>query len=157
MIRGIHHVAVHVHDLDRMAAFYKSAFGFEPANAEFAWSGTADIDRLIGVPGSAARTVMLRAGNCFFELFEFSAPAPRSARPLAPYDKGYTHFCVEVTNISQEFARLSSLGMVFAHRAPIDAGDLTAIYGRDPEGNIIEIMQTTPTHAYALNNLPPAA
>jgi glyoxylase I family protein len=29
MINCIHHVAVHVHDVDRMTRFYKGAFGFE--------------------------------------------------------------------------------------------------------------------------------
>ena len=29
MIRGIHHVGVHVRDLDRMIRFYREAFGFE--------------------------------------------------------------------------------------------------------------------------------
>ena len=29
VITGIHHVAVHVRDLDRMLKFYSEAFGFE--------------------------------------------------------------------------------------------------------------------------------
>ena len=29
MINCIHHVAVHIHDLDRRTRFYKGAFGFE--------------------------------------------------------------------------------------------------------------------------------
>ena len=157
MIRGIHHVAVHVRDLDRMIGFYKAAFGFENVSAEITWNNNEAIDRLIDVPGSAARAVMLKAGNCFFELFEYSAPAPQSTRPLAPYDKGYTHVCVEVTNIVQECARLRGLGMNFSQPAPIEAGELTAIYGRDPEGNIIEIMQTAPTHAFSMDRLSPAA
>ena len=157
MIRGIHHVAVHVHDLDRMIAFYKAAFGFEIVGEAFAWAKDEMIDRIIDVPQSAARGAMLKAGNCYMELFEFSKPPPHSDRPLAPYDKGYTHFCVDVTDIEQEFERLSRLGMGFGQPRPIDAGHVKSIYGRDPEGNIIEIQETAPTADFAMSRLTPAA
>ena len=75
MIRGIHHVAVHVRDLDRMIEFYRDAFGFEVVGEEFSWRDTPWLDQLLDVPGSAARGAMLRAGSCYMELFEFSAPA----------------------------------------------------------------------------------
>ena len=37
MIRGIHHVAVHVLDVDRMLKFYREAFGFELVGEPFGW------------------------------------------------------------------------------------------------------------------------
>ena len=37
MIRGIHHVGVHVRDLDRMIRFYREAFGFELVGEPFGW------------------------------------------------------------------------------------------------------------------------
>lgn len=155
MIRGIHHVGVHVRDLDRMVKFYQEAFGFERADDEFSWRDTALIDQLIDVPGSAARGVMLRAGTCYLELFQFSAPDPVSTRPLRPFDKGYTHFCVDVTDIEKEFERLRALGMTFGHSAPLDVGHVKSIYGRDPEGNVIEIQQTEKNCNFPLSALPP--
>ena len=113
MIRGIHHVAVHVRDLDRMIKFYRDAFGFEVVGEEFSWRDTPMLDQLLDVPGSAARGAMLRAGSCYMELFEFSAPQPGSTRPLRPFDKGYTHFCVDVTDIEQEYERLTNAGHDF--------------------------------------------
>ena len=154
MIRGIHHVAVHVRDLDRMIKFYRDAFGFEVVGEEFSWSDTPMLDQLLDVPGSAARGAMLRAGTCYLELFEFSAPQPVSTRPLRPFDKGYTHFCVDVTDIEQEYERLQSLGMTFGHPHPLDAGHVKSIYGRDPEGNVIEIQQTAPDCSFRLDKLP---
>ena len=155
MIRGIHHVAVHVHDLDRMAKFYKDAFGFEIVGDGFSWSDTEIIDQIMDERGTAARGCMLRAGTCYLELFEFSAPKPVSTRPLRPYDKGYTHFCVDVTDIEWEFERLQNLGMTFGHPVPLDAGIVKTIYGRDPEGNIIEIQQTEKDCEFPLNKLAP--
>lgn len=148
-------MGIHVHDLDRMMKFYKDAFGFELVGEEFGWRDSEFIDRIVDVPGSAARGAMLRAGTCYMELFQYSAPAPTVTSPLHPYDKGYTHFCVDVTDIEQEFERLKTLGMTFGQPAPIDVGHVKSIYGRDPEGNLIEIQQTAENCDFPLDGLPP--
>jgi len=155
MIRGIHHVGVHVRDMDRMIRFYKDAFGFEVVGEPFAWKDFELIDQIIDVPGSAARGCMLRAGTCYLEMFRFEAPAPGVTTPLNPYDKGYTHFCVDVTDIEMEYARLKGLGMTFGHSHPLDAGHVKSIYGRDPEGNLIEIQETAANCDFRLDLLPP--
>ncbi len=142
MIRGIHHFAVHVHDMDKMMKFYKEAFGFELVGEAFSWSDSEFIDKIVDVKDSAARGGMLRAGNCYIEIFQYSAPKPNVSEPLNPYDKGYTHFCVDVTEIEMEVERLRGLGMTFSQPGPIDVGHVKSIYGRDPEGNLIEIQQT---------------
>jgi glyoxylase I family protein len=155
MIRGIHHVAVHVRDLDRMMKFYKEGFGFDLVGEQFSWRENEFVDRIVDVPNSAARGAMLQAGTCYMELFEYSAPAPDVTRPLQPYDKGYTHFCVDVTDIEQEYERLKGLGMSFSQPGPIDMGHVKTIYGRDPEGNLVEIQQTTANCDFPLEGLPP--
>ncbi len=157
MIRGIHHVAVHVHDLDAMIAFYRDAFGFEVVGEPFAWENDAFIDTIVDVPNSAARGAMLRAGTCYLEMFQYSAPKPESEGPLNAYDKGYTHFCVDATDIAAEYERLKGLGMTFNQPAPVDVGHVITIYGRDPEGNLIEIQQTQDNCDFPLDALPPAA
>jgi catechol 2,3-dioxygenase-like lactoylglutathione lyase family enzyme len=138
-----------------MMKFYKDAFGFELVGEQFGWRDSEFIDKIVDVPGSAARGAMLRAGTCYMELFEYSAPAPTVTSPLHPYDKGYTHFCVDVTDIEQEFARLKTLGMTFGQPGPIDVGHVKSIYGRDPEGNLIEIQQTAANCDFPLDRLPP--
>ena len=154
MIRGIHHVALSTSKFDLMVRFYRDAFGFTPATDEMRWEkGSTEIDRAIGVPGSAARTVMLRAGNCHLEIFEYFAPAGRNDPPLAPQDRGYTHFCVDTTDIAADYKRLAALGMTFAHPEPMDFGAIKAVYGKDPEGRIIEIQQCAPDYAFAIEQL----
>lgn len=154
MIRGIHHVAIHVRDLDRMMKFYKEAFGFELVGEAFSWRDTPVLDQILGVPGSAAKGCMLRAGTCYLEMFQFSAPDPVSTRPLRPFDKGYTHFCVDATDIENEYTRLQGLGMTFEHPHPIDMGHVKTVYGRDPEGNVIELQQTAGHCDFRLDHLP---
>lgn len=153
MIRGIHHFAVHVRDFDRMVKFYREAFGFEIVGEPFSWENDEFIDTIVDVPNSAAKGAMLRAGTCYFEMFEYRAPKPDSDQPLNPYDKGYTHFCVDVTDIQQEYERLKGLGMTFSQPAPIDVGHVISIYGRDPEGNLIEIQQTQDNCDFPLSAL----
>ena len=153
MIRGIHHVAIHVHDMDRMIRFYHEAFGFEVVGEPFSWQDDEFIDRIVAVKQSAARGAMLRAGTCYIEMFQYSAPAPGVTAALNPYDKGYTHFCVDVTEIEYEFERLKKVGMSFSEAAPIDVGHVKTIYGRDPEGNLIEIQQTQQSCDFPLDKL----
>jgi hypothetical protein len=99
------------------------------------------IDRMIDVPNSSARSVMLKAGNCYIKLFEYSAPPPESARALRPYDKGYTHLCVESSDMAADYEHLKRCGMDFTGRDWLEMNDVKATYGYDPEGNIIEIQQ----------------
>jgi catechol 2,3-dioxygenase-like lactoylglutathione lyase family enzyme len=160
MIRGIHHFAVHVRDLERMSNFYKEAFGFQDTGQASSWSDSPVVDEIIDVRNSAARTTMLSAGNCYVELFQFSAPPPGSTTALRPYDHGYTHFCVDVTDIGAEIERLTKLGMNFDRphgpAKAVDAGTVLTVYGRDPEGNVIEIQQTNPGCVFDVQHLPKA-
>jgi glyoxylase I family protein len=141
MIVGVHHFAINVHDFDRMLRFYKEAFGFEPCRENFDWKDEPVIDHMIDVKGSSARSVMLRGGNCYIELFEYASPPPGSTEPLKPYDKGYTHLCVETNDMAGDFRHLEACGVDFTGRNWLEMNDVKAVYGYDPEGNVIEIQQ----------------
>jgi catechol 2,3-dioxygenase-like lactoylglutathione lyase family enzyme len=152
MILGIHHVAIHTPNFDKMLKFYQDAFGFAPNAPESAWKDSPLLDTTIDVKGSASRVVLLKAGTCYLELFEYSAPKGRTDGPLRPFDHGYTHFCVAVTDINAECERLKMLGMTFP-AAPQDLGEIVAIYGKDPDGNIIELTEAQPSKPFTLHTL----
>ena len=79
MIRGIHHVAICTPDLDRLAAFYRDVIGFtEVMNTS--WSDRPIVDRIINLRGSAARQIMLQAGNAYLELFQYELPGWHTGR-----------------------------------------------------------------------------
>ena len=89
---------------------------------------------------------MLQAGNAYLELFQYESPQGTPADPERnPASHGYTHFCIDVTDIDAEYARLSESGMTFHGPPPttdeLGHGALRAIYGRDPDGNIIELQE----------------
>jgi catechol 2,3-dioxygenase-like lactoylglutathione lyase family enzyme len=141
MIRGVHHTAISTGDLDRALAFYRDLFGFEVA-MEFEWpKGTEFADRITGLEGSAARTAMLKAGNMWIEIFEYSSPTPKEGDPVRPVcDHGITHLCLDVVDIDAEYERLQAAGMRF-HCPPQDLGIAKATYGRDPDGNVVELQE----------------
>jgi catechol 2,3-dioxygenase-like lactoylglutathione lyase family enzyme len=146
MIRGVHHIAVTTGDLDRLARFYCELLGFEMMR-ESSWEqGSALIDSIVGLEGSAARTATLRAGNLYVEMFQYASPTGRPNDPDRPVsDHGYTHFCLDVIDIDAEYERLTAAGMRFHTRPPpastVGGGAIRATYGRDPDGNVIELQE----------------
>lgn len=143
MILGLHHAAISTANLERLRAFYCDLFGLQEV-MRFGWDqGDELCDSIVGLPGSAANFVYLRAGNSHIELFEFAHPTSKPRDPeWRVCDHGITHVCFEVIDIDAEFKRLSGLGMKFQNDAPIDAdGMLKVIYGFDPDGNIVELLE----------------
>lgn len=156
MIRGIHHTAISTPDLDRLVAFYRDVIGAEFLR-ESAWPvGSSRIDTLVGLEGSSARTATLRLGNAYLEFFQYDTPTPTPQHPTRPVnDHGYTHICLDVVDIDAEYERLLAAGMTFHCPPPaageIGSGSLRSTYGRDPDGNVVEIQELiTPGHPLSL-------
>ncbi len=137
----IHHTAISTPDLARLVAFYERLFGYRVVR-EFAWPrGVEMINGVIGLPDCAAKAVMLRRGDSLLELFEYSHPKPTpqpANRPAS--DHGFTHICFLVADVAQEQARCEAEGMHF-HSPAQRTADLAFTYGRDPDGNVIELLQ----------------
>lgn len=145
MIRGVHHVAVATGDIDGMVDFYTEALGAELVTRSSWQQGNEVIDRIVGLADSAAETAMLRLGNLYLEVFQYRSPEAAAADPARTVaDHGYTHFCLDVVDIDAEYERLSGLGMTFPNPPPparFGKGTMRSIYGRDPEGNVIELQE----------------
>jgi glyoxylase I family protein len=144
MIHGMHHVALSTPNLERLSGFYIDILGFEKVDWQGGWGrGSEVIDRIVGLKGSAARQVMLRAGNLYVEVFEYLSPEPkRNESDPRACDHGYTHFALDVSDIEAEYRRLSAAGMRFNSPPVFDHEQgLAGTYGRDPDGNLIEIQE----------------
>ena len=147
MIHGIHHVALATGQLDRMVDFYCDALGFQLVYRSAWEKGSVQIDEMVGLPDSAAKTAMLRSNSVFVEMFEYSSPPGKAGDPDRPVcDHGYTHFCLWVSDIDAEHERLRRAGMRFhcpPHPAPDPPGRgaVRSVYGRDPDGNVIELLE----------------
>jgi catechol 2,3-dioxygenase-like lactoylglutathione lyase family enzyme len=141
MIRGIHHTAISTADLERSVRFYRDLLGFEEIFTS-GWERGADrADKITGLTDSSARLVMLKAGNAYIEIFQYSSPQARAGDPNRPAcDHGITHLCLDVRDIQAEYERLKTAGVAF-NCPPQDMGGVSATYGRDPDGNIVELLE----------------
>ncbi len=158
MINGMHHTAIATHDIDRIVSFYVDVVGFTLVSRGGWEAGQDDIDAIVGLANSSAKAAMLQAGNCFLEFFEYLTPRGAARDPDYPVcDTGITHIGLNVTGIDAEYERLSANGMRF-HYPPIDVGPpgtLRATYGRDPDGNVIELVEVfSAQHPYYLEKAP---
>jgi catechol 2,3-dioxygenase-like lactoylglutathione lyase family enzyme len=153
MIRGVHHVAISTPNLERIVAFYRDVIGAEVVY-EGGWKrGSAIIDGIVGLKDSEARQAMLKLGNAYLEFFEYVSPRGDPKNPAyGVNDHGYTHFCLDVQDIDAEYERLMRGGMTFNCPPPrFEGSPIRATYGRDPDGNVIEIQEIRdPAHDFAL-------
>lgn len=139
MIKGVHHIAIGVPDLDQALQFYRDVLGFSVEQETEITEDHEKAGAAVGIPGFAARMAMLETGNIRIELWQYSKPEQRDRRS-DPADLGYPHFALEVEDIEAECERLSSAGMTFVG-PPVDFEPLKAVYGRDPFGNLIELLE----------------
>jgi glyoxylase I family protein len=149
MIKSLHHTGISTSSLKRMLEFYCDVLGFELV-MQMEWKARTELgdrcDRIVGLTGSAAQVAMVKKNGASIEFFEYSSPAPNSLpSTFRACDHGYTHICLEVEDIDAEYERLRNAGMTF-HQAP--ARDpyhgMKAIYGKDPEGNLVELLEFVP-------------
>ncbi len=145
MIGGVHHTGISTPDIQRLIAFYCDVIGFELCFEMGIDVPTGQVDAMLEMEGVTAKMAMLRTGTSYIELLQFDTPQgdPRGpAWKLA--DHGVNHICLMVDDIDAEYARLCAAGMTF-HAPPVhNTGRPTvACYGRDPDGNRIELIQVS--------------
>jgi catechol 2,3-dioxygenase-like lactoylglutathione lyase family enzyme len=141
VIKSLYHVGISVVDLDRSLAFYGDLFEMDVVVAPKPFSGGI-YETIMALEGATGRLAIVQGGSLQLELFEFAHPAPRPSEKDRPVsDHGISHFCIEVADIEREYQRLKAAG-VFFHCPPQNhRGVILATYGRDPDGNVFELVQ----------------
>jgi len=145
MIERMHHSAISTPDLERALSFYRDLLGFEVVSDQTWEKGTpasANAERIMALEGVATRAVMLQLGGTLLEVFEFASPTPAGSEPERPVcDHGLTHICLQVSDLDAEWKRLERAGMRF-HCPPQRIGRGTTVtYGRDFDGNVVELLE----------------
>jgi len=144
MIKGFHHAAISTPDLERCIDFYTNTIGGEVIE-KFGWeAGMPLADEITGVDNSAANAALVKVGDTHLEIFEFTSPdqKPRT-HPRSVHLHGITHICLEVTDIESEYQRLSDAGVIF-NAPPNTQYGRSMVYGHDPDGNVIELLEFLP-------------
>jgi catechol 2,3-dioxygenase-like lactoylglutathione lyase family enzyme len=141
MIRGIHHAALLTPDYDRLLAFYRDVIGCEVITDREV--GGEMVGKIVGVPGAPRlRLAVLRLGNAYLEIQQYLEPEGSGNEwDRGAPDFGIRHIALDVVDIEAEYERLSAAGMRFAGPPQQPTTVSKSIYGRDPDGNIIELQE----------------
>jgi catechol 2,3-dioxygenase-like lactoylglutathione lyase family enzyme len=141
-VRRIHHVGITVGQLDRSLAFYRDLLGMNVIGL----SDDEDVGPIVGLPGARVRAADLDAGNGqIIELLEYGS-ADGDGRAPGPDTVGGCHLSLQVGELRSVLSRLASAGFLpVGEPAELSGGGVwqncTAVYLRDPDGVIIELIQ----------------
>lgn len=143
----MNHVGISVSNIERSIVFYREMFGMEQDCEVFPFGGP-QFSQVMGLENAEGRMCMITGGNVSLELFEFTNPAPARKDPGYPVaDHGYSHFGFEVDGIEAVYDRLNAAGVRFHCPVTTFPGGMKATYGRDPDGNVFEILERGPRPA----------
>ena len=121
-LKGIHHIALTVKDLDRAENFYTDVLGFKVTHRF----------------SKGLRHLMLETGNAAVALFETPNLKVQEAMNILS-EEGYLHLAFEAD--SGDFKKIveelqtKNIGI----RGPVKRGDGESIYFNDPDDNHLEI------------------
>ena len=142
MIRGIHHIAISVADINKTLAFYRDVLGFEVV-MKGGWKvGTEKADQIIGLKDSEAKFVMLRKGAAHIELFQYHSPSPQpvdATRRIC--DHGFTHICFEVDDFHKQLEHLRKFKVKLLGEPVEFRPGVWVVYFQGPDGEVCEFRQ----------------
>jgi catechol 2,3-dioxygenase-like lactoylglutathione lyase family enzyme len=140
-------------DADRLAVFYRHAFGFETMETEH--RGGTSFARLTGVEDAQARVLPLRLGEQTIELLAFTPRGAPYPADIGCDDPRFQHIAIVVADMETAYSRLcacagwSAITTPAPQRLPASSGAVTAFKFRDPEGHPLELI------AFPPDNVPP--
>lgn len=148
MFSSVAHIGFTVSDLDQSVAFYKDILGLTYVGEMFMEGPSTE--ELFKREGAAARVAYLKTADehaPLVELIQFSDVASLKDTPSL-FKTSISEFCFMVDDIDAEYERLVDLGVKFLS-APqtFDSteygfGKSRAVYLFDPDGNILELIQS---------------
>jgi len=143
VVYGMHHVGIHVPDLEAGRKFYEDVFGFEVIGVDNWDEGNKDVNAYVGMDECSADSYMLRGANIHIEIWCYRTP-PSKYEPgdRCAADHGYTHLCFTVSDFEAVLEKfLAAGGSIIKPLTNARPGGARIHYCRDPFGNIIELLQ----------------
>ena len=141
--KAVNHVGIATANIEKSIHFYRDLVGMTLEGPVTEVNDNPLYNHIFGLSHVRAKGAMLRLGDAQLELWEFDSPrgtAPPAMQPVT--NPRINHICFEVADLDQEYRRLKAAGVPF-HYPPQDFGSAKAVYGRDPDDNVIELLQMT--------------
>lgn len=140
------HVALVTPDIKRLSDFYAEVTG-APVHASGHFGPNRKYDVVAGLDDIVFDGAWVKAGPLTLEFWQYHQP-PTLSKPKADASGlGWSHFALEVDDLDADYHRLMAAGVAF-HGPPMSNGAVRFVYGRDPDGNIFELLQVLPGHEH---------
>ena len=144
-VKRLDHVSFTVGDLSRSVGFYQR-FGLQPIKSYSAEG--SDTDEGTATTNAAMEIVWLRSesGNGpMLELIRYlNYPIDRS---VLNSNVGAAHLCFAVEDVWGAYERLDADGIEFLSAPHRDEFGVQWVYFRDPDGNVVEMIEDPPGSA----------
>src|SRR6266446_4303040 len=150
LVDGVDAIGITVSDMDRAVGFYSKVLTFEKvSDTEVAGES---YEHLEGVFGLRMRVVRMRLGDEAIELTEYLAPRGRPApADSRSQDHWFQHVAVIVSDMDRAYQWLRQNKVEHASSGPQllpewnkNAAGIRAFYFKDPDGDVLEILQFPP-------------
>jgi len=141
LITSFRHVGIVVADLSAALIFWCDTLNFKLVK-KMEESGS-HIDAMLGLSNVKLTTAKLSTpdGN-IIELLHFYSHPDRQTWQGTPFSTGLTHIAFTVENIEKTYSKLVDVGVNFPDIPQVSPdGKVKAIYGRTPDGTLIELVQ----------------
>lgn len=127
---AIHHISIHCHDIYAQEKFYAKYFGFKRV-----WTFN---------PGKSNEFIMLRSGDCCLEFVPAPAGTPGETRG-GEQAIGLKHLAFNIEKLETAIDELKKDGITPDPIITIaNIPGLRICFFKDPEGNILEMMENWP-------------
>ena len=138
------HIGVCVSEMARSRRFYEEGLGFRFVR-ELRVAGEPS-DTLLELSGVDLHAVYVERDGFCLELLHYASPRSAAvAPPHAMNDLGFTHLSIQVPSIATAVAALRAAGAVILEATRIEIGGReVAIFARDPDGLLIELVAAPP-------------
>lgn len=141
------HLNLTVRDLDEMLDFYRNVLGFEiMVESEIADEAFC---QGVGLPDASVKMAYLQLPGADFriEMFQYNHLMPKQRQLDLPNEQGYRHIAFQVNDLEQAYKELMNQGVPFisppvlVNQPAYGTVGVNFCYLRDPEGNLIELIE----------------
>jgi len=146
------HIALVTPDIDRLVEFYENLLGFQPNRRSDKVTGPR-FDEVADLDGIQIRAAWFHMTNMILELWQFIIPVtPEAGAPTSFERIGYNKIAFEVSDIQSDYKRLADSGVQFLSE-PVQTDASTEVFGRDPDGNLLSLIQPAPRSGISIEEL----